>query len=225
MKLFIRVSALSLVAALSGCSPATNAIVDTARSVLPRVSDADGVPLNPNFRYLRVTINGRVALLVLGFEDRHPQGAVEVWYSSEREVLRLQDGRLAGAVGVTTEWRNVVLPELPRWSAIARTTTPVAWVRVRDVMPGYRFGIRDALRLRVIPQPAETRLRGIDPTRLAWFEEESEPGANALPSARYGVELRGGKDDVVYGEQCLAPELCFAWQRWPAGVADSSEKK
>jgi len=35
----------------------------------------------------------------------------------------------------------------------------------------------------------------------------------------WGMEIVGqtsdGAEAVVYGEQCLAPELCFTWQRWP----------
>jgi hypothetical protein len=37
-----------------------------------------------------------------------------------------------------------------------------------------------------------------------------------LPPARYAVDLRGGKETVVYGEQCITPDICFTWQRWSA---------
>ena len=209
-------------------------------------ASADRARLNPNFRYLRVTIEGRVALLALGDVDEHPQGPIEVWYSAEREVLRFQNGRLVGATGLTTEWRNVFLPELPAWSALVRAEAPLRWVRTRDVMPGYRYGVRDALALSVAPQPGKSALRDVDPQRLTWFEERFEPAAQpdaALPPARYAVQFarpnhpapqsgaphhpgaqgappllgEEGKGTVVYGEQCLAPKVCFTWQRWPAG--------
>jgi hypothetical protein len=107
-------------------------------------------------------------------------------------------------------------------------------------MPGYRFGLRDAMSLRVIPQPRRSELQGMDPQRLTWFEERVESGQVAglaevfgnnigadavLPPARYAVDIRDGKEIVVYGEQCLAPDLCFAWQRWPAQVQSAAEKK
>lgn len=202
-----------------------NAVVDTALSTMARGPGVDSFPLNPNFRYLRVTINGRVALLVLGYIDPSPQGPIEVWYSAEREVLRLQNGRLVGAVGVTTEWRNVFLPDLPSWSVIAHANAAVQWVRIRDVMPSYRFGVRDSLRLRVIPPPEKVQLQGVNPKGLTWFVEEIESGSNPLPAARYGVDLQDGKETAIYGEQCLAPELCFSWQRWPADRAALSERK
>ena len=192
--------------------------------VKPDGSVADA-SLNPDFRYLRVVVDGRVVFLALGNEDKDARGPVEVWYSAEREVLRFQNGRLVGAVGLSTEWRDVSLPVLPSWLALSRAENPTRWTRIRDVMPGYRFGVRDALVLRRIAAPNKSEIRGLDPGALTWFEEQADTdpasrdaGAasfQALPLARYAVDLRDGKETVVYGEQCLAPELCFSWQRWP----------
>ncbi|TAK49271.1 MAG: hypothetical protein EPO27_05435 [Betaproteobacteria bacterium] len=210
----------SSAALLVGCASSTDPIMQTLQVVLQRDAGVDGAKLNPNFRYLRVTIAGRAALLVLGYEENDPRGPVEVWYSAEREVLKLQQGRVIGAFGTTTEWRNVRLPELPAWSVLARESAPRRLVRTRDVMPGYRYGLRDALLLGPAPVPEKSALRDLDARSLAWFEERLESptqGETSLPPARYAVRIQGGKETVVYGEQCLAPELCFTWQRWPAG--------
>lgn len=230
---------LSLVAALSACSGASTAILQTLPYAYGRNPSVDNARLNPNYRYLRVTIAGHVALLALGDVDSHPQGPIEVWYSAEREVLRFQNGRLAGAVGLTTEWRDVSMPELPSWSAAARSDHVLRWTRTRDVMPGYRFGVKDALSLRVVAAPQKSALKELDPQRLTWFEErvEAEPVASLsgvfgnssaadlpLPPARYAVDLRGGRETVVYGEQCLAADLCFTWQRWPVQAPSSNNK-
>src|SRR5471030_2542976 len=233
-ELYVKIRALaavlSLVAALSGCSSASNAILQTLPNVYGRKASVDDARLNPNFRYLRVTIGGRPVLLVLGNVDSHPQGPIEVWYSAGREVLRLQNGRFVGAVGLTTEWRGVSFPELPSWSAAARADQGILWTRTRDVMPGYRFGVKDELSLRVVAEPKRSELKGLDSQRLTWFEERVEPGPvrglsavfgntlaadSVLPPARYAVDFRNGQETVVYGEQCLAPKLCFTWQRWP----------
>ena len=217
-----RVSAVSLlsVAVLSGCATSTDAIVQTMQFVVGRGRGAEEAKLNPNFRYLRVTIEGRLVLLALGYLDPHPQGTIEVWYSAEREVVRLQNGRLVGASGLTTEWHNVVVPELPAWSALAASEKPLRWVRARDVMPGYRYGVRDALALSVISPPSRSQLQGLEPQQLTWFEERFADDAltkTTLPPARYAVQVAGGQGIVVYGEQCIAPQTCFTWQRWPAG--------
>jgi len=192
----------------------------TAQSLVARNPSPDDAKLNPNLRYLRVTIDGRVVLLALGYYDAHPLGAIEVWYSAEREVVRLQNGRLVGAVGMTTEWRNVVLPDLPGWDKLVSGAVPLQWSRVRDVMPGYHYGLRDTLSLNLAPPPAKTALQGFDPKDLARFEERlAEDGLSktTLPVARYAVGLAGAQSIVVYGEQCLGPQMCFTWQRWPAG--------
>ncbi len=235
-----RTAVLSLAAALSACSAGSNAILQTLPYAYGRNPGVDNARLNPNFRYLRVTIGGRVVLLALGNVDSHPQGPIEVWYSAEREVLRLQNGRIIGAVGLTTEWRDVSLPELPSWSVAARANQAYLWTRTRDVMPGYRFGVKDALSLRVVPEPKRSALKGLDPQRLAWFEERAESGPVAgisavfgnrsavdipLPPARYAVDLQGGLETVVYGEQCLVSDLCFTWQRWPAQTQSAAEQK
>ena len=205
-----------------------------------RNQGVDSATLNPNFRYLRVTIGGRVVLLALGYVDSHPQGPIEVWYSAEREVLRLQNGRLVGAVGLTTEWRDVSLPALPSWSVAAHADQAIRWTRTRDVMPGYRFGVKDALALRAVPEPARSELQGLDPQRLTWFDERIEPvpvagltavfgGGRAtdlpLPAARYAADIRNDEETVVYGEQCLAADLCFTWQRWPAQPQSSAAQR
>ena len=213
---FARYAALACAGLLAGCAESTSAFLQTFQRGWTGGPSADDVAIQPRYRYLRVTLEGRVALLILGFIDAHPLGPIEVWYSGEREALRLQHGRLIGASGLPTEWREVRLPDMPPWSSLARAGKPFPWVRVRDVMPGYRYGVRDALTLSVVPAPPSSALRGMDPQRLVWFEERADPGAagiEPLPPARYALE----GETVVYGEQCITPIKCFSWQRWPAG--------
>lgn len=203
--------------------------------VVERDGNTKNSRLNPNFSYLRVVVGGRVVYLALGYEDSDPHGYAEVWYSAEREVLRFQNGRLIGATGLPVEWRSVSLPALPSWSALSRAEQPFRWVRTRDVMPGYSFGVRDALVVRSISPPGQNELQGVDSKSLTWFEEQTGPETftgcsgcfpdKSLPPARYAVDFRGGKDAVVYGEQCLAPDLCFTWQRWPVAIHNPTGKQ
>lgn len=220
---------LMMACTLCACSSGTNAITQTLQDVVHRTNGVADARLNPDFRYLRMVVNGRVVFLALGNEDSDPRGPIEVWFSAEREVLRFQNGRLVGAVGLTTEWRSVALPELPSWSAVAHAAQPLRWTRVRDVMPGYRSGVSDALVLRVTSPPKKSELQGVDPQSLTWFEEQIDPepsvgylaalggsaaAENVLPPARYAVDFHDAKETVIYGEQCLQPKLCFTWQRW-----------
>lgn len=224
-------AALIIVGAFSAaCSTESDVLLQTARATLLPDFAVDQTPLNPNFRYLRVTTRqGRRALLVLGYIDEHPAGPIEVWYSGERETLRLQNGRLVAATGMPIEWRNVNLPSLPAWSDVHASNGPYRWVRSRDVMPGYRYGVQDVLTLHPIESPAFSAIRGLQPQRLLWFQErnelfESAPLAMlggtltpevALPPARYAVMRDGAGGVVVYAEQCLTSDFCITWQRWP----------
>ena len=233
LTILVRAAIVLLAVVLSACSTGPNPIFQTLQQVVKWDENAATAYLNPNFLYLRVVVDGRVVFLALGNEDLDPRGPIEVWFSAEREVLRFQKGRLVGAVGLPAEWRHVSFPgSLPSWHAIAQSGQPVLLTRVRDVMPGYLFGVRDDLVLRVISPPNKNELRDVDPQSLTWFEEQVDPeqstgslmvGAShiigkTLPPARYAVDLRGDKETVVYGEQCLATDLCFSWQRWPAAI-------
>lgn len=222
LRVFARifVAVLLLAGALSGCSSSSQALLDTAKSLRGGGTSDDPARLDPRFRYLRISVDGRTALLVLGYVDAHPQGPIEVWYSAEREVIRLQNGRLAGASGLTTEWRRVTL-DAPGWTAAVASGAPLEWTRRRDVMPGYRYGVEDRLTLSRISPPTDSRLVGLEPASLLWFEEsvaQSGDTARDLPPARYALDLRAIGDPVVYGEACLASDLCFAWQRWPVAA-------
>lgn len=179
--------------------------------------------LDPRFSYLRVTVGKKVAFLALGYVDPHPQGPVEVWYSAEREVIRLQNGYLVGAAGTLTEWRQVRLSARPAWRELAKQNTPYTWTRTRDVMPGYQYNVIDSLQVVTIAAPERSQLVGIAPTALTWFEESlistksNISLAKNLRPSRYAVEFVGTSERVVYAEQCLSVDLCMTWQRWRAG--------
>lgn len=201
---------------LAGCQSGPDPTIEMLRAVFfaPQPS---GAGLDPRVSYLRVTGRQRVAFFALGYVDLHPQGAIEVWYSAERETLRLQNGRVVGMSGAATEWRQVRLPVLPSWSELRDRNSTFGWTRVRDVMPGYRFNLRDELQLQPIAVPARSALVGVDPASLYWFEETMASGAGVadpLPPARYAVQTVQGEAVVVYGEQCLSVDFCLTWQPW-----------
>ncbi len=207
MRAFMPGAVILFAGLLSGCSTLNNPVIRTIDHVMPSWGSSS-FGLDPRYRYLRVVVNGRILYPALGNVDH----GVEVWYTSMREVLRLENGRVAGMTGTTTEWRNVSIPVLPSWSDLAKMQKPLEWIRTRDVMPGYRYGIRDILLLRVIQAPASSNLADLDPASLTWFEEEDSAKDDHLPPARYAVDSSGA---VVYGESCLSDQLCFSWQRWP----------
>jgi hypothetical protein len=210
-----------------------NAAVQSARVVAFGGGEQDAAPLDPKFAYLRITRGRHVGLLWRGSMESSATAPIEVYYSGTGEVVRLQNGRVVGALGLTTEWRQVGVAA-PPWDVVAAAGKSAPYLRTRDVMPGYRTGVRDHLVLTVIPPPSRTALRVLDPAALTWFEEvEHEPRfrlpgtpSDTLPATRYAVDLKSGKEPVVvYAEQCLAADLCFTWQRWSAALQPASASR
>ncbi len=219
--------------ALTSCASGGSAMWQTLQNAWGGGVDVSQGTLNPAFRYLRLVVDGQVVLLALGYTDAHPQGPIEAWYSAHKEVLRLQNGRVVGAAGTVTEWQSVSIPPLPNWSALSLASEPLRWIRSRDLMPGYRYGVKDALITRVVPPPVRSQLSGVDPASLIWFEEAfdsserlsmSKGDTDRLPPAKYAVSLSQGAGAVVYAEQCLATDLCFSWQRWPVSRSADIKK-
>ena len=204
-------------ACIAGCADSTQAAWQTLRqAVTSNAGAADAFNTDPRYRYLRVTHEGGIAILILGGVDQDPRGVIQTWYAADAALIKLQNGRLVGNTGLLPEWRAVRVPELPPWSAIAAAGKPVQWERVRDVMPDYRFGVRDELVLSPIPVPKSSGLVRLDADKLQWFEERTVSSTDEkLPPARYAVQ----GDTVVYGEQCVSARNCIKWQRWPAGGA------
>lgn len=175
----------------------------------------DSIKLNPNFGYLRVTVNGRSLLMVLGYKDPDAEGPIQTWYSSEGEVIQLQNGRILSTSGLETDWRNVRTQNLPAWTNLLASSS-VKFTRHLDEMPGFRFGIVQSMHLYKIPAPKNVQLIGLSPSELIWFEEKVMDSSHGLPSARYGLRVRDGVAAVVYADQCLSKDFCFTWQIWPA---------
>lgn len=201
---------------LQGCASNQSAAFDAARQLMSRSgqSSLTQQPLNPQYRYLRVTFNGQPVLLVLGYVDQADSASpVQVWYSGSGEVLRLRHGRLAGLVGTPTEWRDVRWPQgVPAWQAVLQQA-PSHYGRVLDQMPGYRLGVAQSLQLEALSMPGDTAWAGTMPADVHWFRESVFSGA-AYPPARYGVKMGAQGAEPVYGEQCIAADLCITWQTW-----------
>jgi hypothetical protein len=200
----------------------------TARHIYGGGATAPEPVFNPNYRYLRVVVGGQTVYMVLGYIDKRPEGAVEVWYSNAGEVVRLLDGRLVGTTGLTTDWREVRFSRLPAWSEASNSSQPKTFGRERDMMPGYRFGIRDEIVQTTIAVPQQAAVAGTAAASLRWYEERSvsRPSSASLPPARFGVSQAGGTPRVVYSEQCISNDLCMSFEQWtpspPAPVAAAS---
>jgi hypothetical protein len=215
IKLFVTLLGLF---SLTGCvqTPISQTLVEAFGK--GKSSNIDAVKLNPNLKYLRVTVRDRTVLMVLGYLDNTPQGNVETWYSSEGEVLKLLNGRVLSSNGLELDWRNVRYASLPAWSeleGLSSNSSSFQFTRTFDQMPSYKFGISEVVNLYGVGAPSNSNLVGLPANQLKWFEEKVKGTSHGLPSARYGLGTKDGQVVVVYGEQCFSSELCFSWQTWP----------
>lgn len=209
---------------LWGCASVTSPVADLVSGV---ASNGFGTSnesiaafkLNPLYRYLRVEVAGHTpALLVLGYVDAHPQGDIEVWYSTSREVIKTQNGRIVGTAGLAVDWRSVSFPTPPAWADLLLQGG--VYTRVRDEMPGYHYGISDQLTLKpwvgVPPVDLPASLPVTQASTYRWFRESTlSTSAQPLPPAWFAWGMHLGQPMVVYSEQCLSATFCLKLQRWP----------
>ena len=152
--------------------------------------------------------------MVQGYTERRADGNIEVWYSNGGEVIRLQNGRVIGTAGLVTDWLNVNYMSLPSWQNLTQGF-PAIYHRERDQMPGYRFGIKESMRIYPTPAPSNSKMVKAVANNFRWYEEVSQDSPNNLPSARFAVREIGGVFQVAYAEQCFSENYCLSWQLWP----------
>lgn len=199
-------------------------------------------PLNPQLNYLRVDIAGLQALMVRGYIDQDKNGPIDVWYSSDGSILRLQKGRYLGSVGFDRNWRNVVYNNVPDLqqalgnltamtaNAPVNTTlfqaTELYFLRSHLAMPGTVAVVAQRVALVLpqeltqhIPQNIPTPLQGyLRHKDVAWIAERSLlpiRGDSAPAQAMYGLEKSSTGYQYLIGQQCLSEKFCITWMPWP----------
>lgn len=198
---------------LVGCQ-GFNPVTDTAGHFLsnkkPKASFSAG------FEYLEVDWQGRKAAMALGYRETNGSKVIEHWYSGQGEMLKMVNGRVVQVLGMTQEVRHVDT-NTPVWSDILAHRLPMVWSQTKEVMPGYRYGLKEyAITQQVNPSAAE---RTLITNATAWVLEEIKSKDEKGKVWIYQQKFAVNGDKVIYSEQCLAPEMCFKLR--PLGVVVS----
>jgi hypothetical protein len=158
---------------LGGCQSATTAIWQTV--AVTAQPGALTPPAVPGVQFLKVGSPAGTAYMVLGDVEPAAGGhKAEVWYSAGRQVLRLERGRLASTAGLPVDWRAVNNSPPPAWSSAL--AGHVFYMRVRDEVPDYRFGIVERVVMRAAQPPAAAWANALaGRPNVTWFTEEAEP--------------------------------------------------
>ena len=178
--------------------------------------DSKGLGLKPGFEYILIEIDGRKTAMALGSREvlilQGQEQLHERWYSGQREMIHMVDGRLHTAVGLTVEWRQQRSTP-PAWEAVTQSTAGLFWQRELDIMPGYRFDHADQMFTRAGGTPPGAPAL---PADTRWFSDEVRSpqalGGDWVFVQHFAVQ----QGRVVYSEQCLAPTVCFKFQ--PLGL-------
>jgi hypothetical protein len=223
--LLLSLMALSLIGCTSTSTPWIDIVSAVASEKMGNHAGAiESAKLNPAYRYLRVQAQGQApALMVLGYVEPDPLGDIQVWYSSQREVIKLQNGRIVSTTGLQTNWRAVrFLVAPPAWPDVP--SEGVLSQRLRDEMPGHRYALSDRLQLKplaglpIVQLPVSVPLEQANIYR--WFIETTlSSGDSSLPPSWFAWGVHRGQPAVVYSQQCLSANFCLTLQLWPAQEA------
>ena len=211
---FIRqVLALAVTMILAGCQ-GFNPVTDTAGHFFSNKNTK--ASFSAGFEFLEVEWQGRKAAMALGYRETNGSNIIEHWYSGQGEMLKLINGRVVQVLGMTQEVRHVVT-NTPVWSDILAHRLPMVWSQTKEVMPGYRYGLKEyVITQQVNPSAAEKTLI-TDATSWVLDEIKSKDEKGKVWIYQQKFALNG--DKVIYSEQCLAPEMCFKLR--PLGVVVS----
>jgi len=208
----MRLSGLLCLLALVGCTSGSSALYHSVLSV------AQGSPKVPALQQVSgrtppiltiIHADGRQTRMALGYTEPPPpplQGQATVWFSADRAMIKLWQGRILASAGWPVDWRAVRLPQLPDWSQLS--AEGVIYLRERDVMPGYRYGLKDNVLLRPMTITAIQRaqLSSAIAAHWHWYEEISLDGQ--LPTTWFAIDPGQPDQPVLYSRQCFAPGHC-----------------
>lgn len=218
MRRTLQIVVMCLVLQLLGCATSSEltTLVALTRGEFSSASHAfDKDALNPAYRYMRVTLDGAApALMVLGYVDSKPGGAVDVWYSALGEVIKTQKGRIVSTTGLALDWSSVVYPVAPLDWALQGDQVS-GYERVRSELPAYRVGLRERMVVTPESAPTDLRLFASGPTHRWYREHTDAPSFAGTPDSWFAVGHHKGQEVVVFSRQCLSSTQCLSLQLWP----------
>ena len=200
---------LAFLAACAGSNPVT----ETAGYFFRSSVSAQEKNYVPGFEYLEVEWQGRKSAMALGYRSLNGAQTAEHWYTSQGEMLKLQNGRIVQVLGMTREVRRLST-NTPSWTDLILHKLPVVWSQTKDVMPDYRFGLQEfVITQQVNPKSDEQSLiKGA----THWIAEEIKSKDAIGKTWIYQQKFALANDKVIYSEQCVARDMCFKLK--PLGV-------
>jgi len=205
---------------LSACTSMSDATYKTLKAAFGATPEMLGQanssqPINPAFRTMRITTAGTQATLVLGEIEQSPSGSIEVWFSAQREVIRIQDGRIVSTSGLRTNWVRSDYKPIGTKNDLGGS-----WRLTRDIAPGWTYGlVIDIKRVAVSEMPRAlgkffTPALQSKSGGVLWVSESPiDPDLRSGQPWQTAYFARTVQGQVLAGYQCLDAELCLAWEK------------
>ena len=144
--------------------------------------------------------------MALGRREFDGGNVREFWYSSQREMLQLFNGRIEKVLGMTREVRDLK-GDGPNWMNVIDEVQPVVWQRSLVLMPGYRYGVVEFVTTSKTNRPLNA------PNDVAssaqWMSETVQRQERHGRVSDYQQRFALQQGRVVYSEQCLSGDMCF----------------
>jgi hypothetical protein len=219
---------------IGGCNFRSDAFL-IHRAIFPQPTPLNNFQsgLNPDWRYMALSINQRSPiLLVMGYEEAlasnsskadffHQPGLVESWYSSDRELLQTWSGLVLYATGLPGYAEFTYDLEQASKDDVRQLKMHFSW----DQVSGRK--INGVVDLSVFPQasgvvPAEIPAKALpfsgDPSVWAdweWVRLLPERHSHSWAEVWLAFGQHRGNYGVVYSYQCVQPQICFRLMKWP----------
>lgn len=198
--------------ALSACTSNFSAAYDMYKALeKPDANRFANFQMNPNFQYLEAHSSNSQAMLALGYTTNPAkQPAIQTWYDSEQQLLRLQNGFLVSLTGVpntitSTDYtwaapnaEGIQLPTAKTYSQPDQQIFNKTVVLKYEAVPANAVGTKNSLLRQRIAQQNPN---------LKWYREVPTSD-QAIPFALHAFAANG---TPVYGSQCLSASECVEW--------------
>jgi hypothetical protein len=191
-----------------------NLVTQNNKFSLDQVSP-DKLPKGYEFAIINVDGHYNMAFLGKRVKSSSSQGEIvdEYWYSPTGEMIQLRNERLHLVFGLPTEWRNNQ-SAAPQWPDVLSKTSESRWVRTRDEMPNYRYGVQDSIVTRALTAPPnlDSKAKEIAPTSsesVRWVQDQIETTAANGNRWAFQQLFALEQNRVVYSEQCVSSTFCL----------------
>ena len=144
--------------------------------------------------------------MALGRREMDGNDVREFWYSGQREMMQLFNGRIEKVLGMTKEARQLNGDE-PNLFHVVDEVLPLLWQRSFDMMPGYQYGLLEFVTTSKTNRPRNAPDDVASSAQWIFETVQRQERHGRISSYQQMFALRQGR--VVYSEQCLAVDMCF----------------